>query len=144
MKMNNSQEVGGNHYERFKIEPVHIMTVYNLNWFQGEALKYVSRHWFKGKEQDLDKAYHIMEIAMKLEPLTFKHNPDSIDKGSILSDYVEQYWRQMLIDADFGQKECPGMYWFNSIISIVMGEYKMAMENIKRYKETYYETGHKD
>lgn len=90
--MNNSQEVGGNHYGRFKIEPVHLMVTYSLNWFQGEALKYVSRHWFKGKEQDLDKAYHIMEMAKNLDPLTVKHNIDqSADSGSILSGYVYQY-----------------------------------------------------
>lgn len=142
--MNNSQEVGGNHYERFKIEPVHLMVIYSLNWFQGEALKYVSRHWFKGKEQDLDKAYHIMEMAKNLDPLTVKHNPDQVDNNSILSDYVAQYWSQMLIDADFGQRECPGQYWFHSIMAIIMGEYKMAMENIKRYEEEYYGTCSKD
>lgn len=142
--MNDSSEVGGNHYERFKIEPIHLMVAYKLNWFQGEALKYVSRHWFKGKEQDLDKAYHIMEMAKNLDPLTIKHTTDQLDNGSILSDYVAQYWNQMLIDADFGQKECPGKYWFNSIVSIIMGEYKLAMISIKSYKNKYYGTESKD
>lgn len=40
---NNTNQVGGNHYQ-FEIEPVHLMVKYNLNWFQGEILKYVSRH----------------------------------------------------------------------------------------------------
>lgn len=146
MKMNNSQEVGGSHYERFKIEPVHLMVTYSLNWFQGEALKYVSRHWFKGKEQDLDKAYHIMEMAKNLDPLTVKHNIDqSADSRSILNGYVYQYWSQMLIDADFSSgSDTPGQYWFKSILDIIMGEYKMAMENIKIYKEKYYGTESKD
>ena len=145
MKMNNSQEVGGNHYERFKIEPVHIMVTYSLNWFQGEALKYVSRHWFKGKEQDLDKAYHIMEMAKNFDPITIKHTTDQLDSGSFLHDYVAQYWSQMLIDADFSSgSDTPGQYWFQSILSIIMGEYKMAMENIKIYKEKYYGTESRD
>lgn len=85
------QEVGGNHYERFQIEPVDIMAHFSLNWFQGEALKYVSRHWFKNGEQDIDKAIHVLEIADKLKPLTIKHESWEFGPGTIMQDYVDQY-----------------------------------------------------
>lgn len=54
---NNTNQVGGTHYQ-FEIEPVHLMVKYNLNWFQGEVLKYVSRHTNKNGKQDLEKALH--------------------------------------------------------------------------------------
>lgn len=63
---NNTNQVGGNHYQ-FEIEPVHLMVKYNLNWFQGEILKYVSRHTNKNGKQDLEKALHICDMAIDLK-----------------------------------------------------------------------------
>lgn len=59
---NNTNQVGGTHYQ-FEIEPVHLMVKYNLNWFQGEILKYVSRHTNTNGKQDLEKALHICDMA---------------------------------------------------------------------------------
>lgn len=88
-----------------------------------------------------------MEMAKNMDPLTVKHNivDQSADSRSILNGYVYQYWSQMLIDADFSiGSDTPGQYWFKSILDIIMGEYKRAMENIKIYKEKYYGTESKD
>lgn len=145
MKTNDMQEVGGNHYERFQIEPVDIMAHFSLNWFQGEALKYVSRHWFKNGEQDIDKAIHVLEIADKLKPLTIKHESWEFGPGTIMQDYVDQYAKNMLIGVYFGTDDnCSGHQWVIGIFNIIFGEYREASECIKKYKKLYYGTKSKD
>lgn len=68
---NENSEVEGNHYERLPIEPVNIFSLFNVNWFQGEAIKYISRFLYKhvtieGKLKDLYKASHIVSMALDL------------------------------------------------------------------------------
>lgn len=68
---NNNSEVEGNLYERWAIEPVNIFQLFNVNWFQGEAIKYISIFLYKnvtieGKLKDLYKASHIMSMALDL------------------------------------------------------------------------------
>lgn len=81
---NNTNQVGGNHYQ-FEIEPVHLMVKYNLNWFQGEILKYVSRHTNKNGKQDLEKAIHICDMAIDLKPTI-------VSKVSLLEENGEEYF----------------------------------------------------
>lgn len=64
-KMN--KQVGGNHYKIFSIQPVHMIQVLNLTWFEGEILKYVSRFPFKNGKQDLLKALSLIKIADELD-----------------------------------------------------------------------------
>lgn len=95
----NEHQVGGNHYERFKIEPVKIFTAFNFNWFQGEILKYVSRFLFKGGEQDLCKAIHIAQMAVDLKVLEKKKKKSIVFKKLVsqkkyLNDLVEDYRKQ--------------------------------------------------
>lgn len=63
------------------------MVKYNLNWFQGEILKYVSRHTNKNGKQDLEKALHIGDMAIDLKPAI-------VSKVSLLEnreEYFETY-----------------------------------------------------
>ena len=50
-----NKQVGGSHYESLKIEPIELFVKYNVNWFQGEAIKYCSRFLNKNGKQDLLK-----------------------------------------------------------------------------------------
>lgn len=49
-------QVGGTHYQILDIEPVELFVKFNLNWFQGEVIKYCSRFQRKNGKQDLLKA----------------------------------------------------------------------------------------
>lgn len=66
---NNTEQVSGNHYNVGEIEPVHIMAYYQLDWFQGEVLKYCSRHWNKNGIIDLNKAIHVIDMAKDFNTL---------------------------------------------------------------------------
>lgn len=62
--MNKPKQVGGTHYEVLYIQPVELFVRYNLNWFQSEVIKYISRFPNKGGLQDLYKAKHIIQLAL--------------------------------------------------------------------------------
>lgn len=59
-------QVGGTHYQTLDIEPVELFVKFNLNWFQGEVIKYCSRFQRKNGKQDLLKAIQVCELADNL------------------------------------------------------------------------------
>lgn len=62
-----SKQVGGDHYKSKKIQPVEYIHANNLDFFQGNVVKYVTRWREKGGLDDLDKAKHYLELYIELE-----------------------------------------------------------------------------
>ena len=60
-------QVGGQHYKKFKIQPVEYVHANNLGYFEGSVIKYVSRWRDKGGIDDLKKAIHFIELLIELE-----------------------------------------------------------------------------
>lgn len=62
------KQVGGDHYKRRKITPWEIIDVYDLDFYAGNALKYLLRAKDKNGVEDLKKAQHYVEkLISKLE-----------------------------------------------------------------------------
>lgn len=60
------QQVGGDHYMKHKIQPWDIIDVYGLNFYEGNAIKYLLRR--KGdRVEDLKKSRHYIEKLIELE-----------------------------------------------------------------------------
>jgi hypothetical protein len=57
-----SKQVAGNHYKTFKIQPIEYIRENNLGWYEGNVVKYVSRHKDKNGLEDIDKAIHYLEL----------------------------------------------------------------------------------
>lgn len=55
------KQVGGNHYKDKKLQPWEIIDALNLNFYEGNALKYLIRYKDKNGVQDLKKAIHYIE-----------------------------------------------------------------------------------
>jgi hypothetical protein len=56
-----ARQVGGNHYVKYKIQPLDIIDEYGLDFYLGNVLKYILRE--KGsKKEDIDKAIHYLEL----------------------------------------------------------------------------------
>ena len=55
-------QVGGKHYRKMKIQPAEFINENNLPFAEGNAIKYICRHKKKGKEKDIDKAIHYLEM----------------------------------------------------------------------------------
>ncbi len=61
------KQEGGNHYKDMPIQPIEIIHANELDFFQGNIMKYVFRHKSKNGIEDLKKAKHYIELLAKLE-----------------------------------------------------------------------------
>jgi len=59
------KQIGGQHYQKFKIQPSKFVVENELLFPEGCAIKYICRHRFKGKKEDLLKAIHFIEMIME-------------------------------------------------------------------------------
>ena len=89
-----NKQVGGSHYESLKIEPIELFVKYNVNWFQGEAIKYCSRFLNKNGKQDLLKAIQVCDLAdslgLSIRPLfSMKLDRDFLNKYISQFEYSE-------------------------------------------------------
>lgn len=58
-------QVGGDHYKNFVIQPGEFINKNKLTWYEGNAVKYITRSRFKGNLiQDLEKAKHYIDLAI--------------------------------------------------------------------------------
>jgi hypothetical protein len=60
----NKKQVGGNHYLKYKIQPVEFIIKNNIGFVEGNIIKYVLRFKEKGGVQDLLKAKHYIELLI--------------------------------------------------------------------------------
>jgi hypothetical protein len=59
------KQVGGKHYKQMKIQPAEFINENKLLFAEGNAIKYICRHSFKGKEEDIKKAIHYLEMILE-------------------------------------------------------------------------------
>ena len=56
---------GGSHYQKFKIQPSKFVVENELLFPEGCAIKYICRHRLKGKNEDILKAIHFLEMILE-------------------------------------------------------------------------------
>ena len=56
------KQIGGSHYRDMVMQPSEFINKNRLQFAEGSAIKYICRHAAKGKEQDIDKAIHYLEM----------------------------------------------------------------------------------
>jgi hypothetical protein len=59
------QQVGGSHYKKMKIQPSRFVHENRLLFAEGNVIKYMCRHPYKGKKQDLLKAKHYIDMIIE-------------------------------------------------------------------------------
>lgn len=67
-------QVGGSHYQN-KIQPFDIIDAWELDFYEGNVLKYLLRYKYKNGSQDLKKAQHYLQKV--LENHEAKHGESS-------------------------------------------------------------------
>lgn len=60
-----TDQVGGNHYIKYKIQPRRYGIDNNLSYDLTNALKYMTRHKDKNGKQDLLKAIHCIQLEIE-------------------------------------------------------------------------------
>jgi|TARA_R100000656_G_scaffold62283_1_gene48021 hypothetical protein len=63
-----TKQVGGSHYKSCGIQPVEYIHANDLNYFEGNVIKYITRHRTKGDgRKDIEKVIHYAELILQLE-----------------------------------------------------------------------------
>jgi hypothetical protein len=62
----NDKQISGEHYKA-PIQCWDFIASNNLDFFQGSAIKYITRFRTKGGRRDLEKAVHFLEKLIELE-----------------------------------------------------------------------------
>jgi len=58
-------QTGGNHYKKCKIQPIEYIQANNLDYIQGNIIKYATRYKDKGGKEDLEKIKHYCDLAIE-------------------------------------------------------------------------------
>ena len=59
------KQIGGSHYKNMIMQPSEFINKNRLPFAEGSAIKYICRHAAKGKEQDIEKAIHYLEMILE-------------------------------------------------------------------------------
>ena len=60
-------QAGGSHYKDRKIQPIEFIHANGLDFFQGNIIKYATRHKAKNGAEDLRKVIHYAQLALELQ-----------------------------------------------------------------------------
>lgn len=58
---------GGTHYKQCAIQPIEFISANNLNFSEGNIVKYTTRHKSKNKDEDIKKVIHYAKFILKFE-----------------------------------------------------------------------------
>ena len=88
-----ANQVGGDHYRRFKIQPVEYILANDIGFLAGNIIKYATRYTFKGGAEDVRKIIHYCELILEFEYPTqseVSSNFDEAVKGLDDGDRTDQ------------------------------------------------------
>ena len=83
------KQIGGSHYQNFKIQPSKFVIENELLYPEGCVIKYILRHRLKGKREDLKKAIHFIEMIIERDyPKDFLEEAEK-EKKELEESYQE-------------------------------------------------------
>ncbi len=65
MSKPSERQEGGSHYKSLPIQPIHYIRKNGLGWYEGNIVKYVTRHSAKGRVEDIKKVIHYAELLLE-------------------------------------------------------------------------------
>lgn len=83
---------GGSHYKRFAIQPSEFITRNALGWFEGNVVKYVTRHAFKNGVEDLKKVMHYVRLILWDE---YQHVPFEYQLATELKEFYPEVFAEL-------------------------------------------------
>ena len=58
------KQICGSHYQNMVVQPSEFINKNKLPFAEGSAIKYICRHAAKGKQEDIHKAIHYLEMIL--------------------------------------------------------------------------------
>lgn len=133
---NNLHEINGTHYECLKYEPVHLYkSVNQINWFQAEPIKYISRFWNKNGVSDLQKALHILSMA---RDMNIKKPYELVIPSKFTKDYCVQFYGYFNKSTDNEINERYFGKFISLIINILLGEWDKSISYLDDIMYYFY------
>ena len=83
------KQIGGDHYKRMAIQPSHYIVKNKLGWYEGNIVKYITRHSVKGGKQDIEKVIHYAELLLE-DQYTPKES-----RGEIMGEITKKYVKKL-------------------------------------------------
>ena len=80
-------QIGGSHYMNKGIQPIELIVALNLNFIEGNIVKYITRYKEKNGVQDLMKCIHYSQLAIELKCI--RHNIDIHNNYALILQYVK-------------------------------------------------------
>ena len=75
------KQIGGTHYKKMKIQPSKFVIENKLLFPEGNVIKYISRHQYKGGKEDLLKAKHFIDMIIERDYGEKKEKTESWVEG---------------------------------------------------------------
>jgi len=76
-----NKQIGGTHYRKMKIQPSKFVIENKLLFPEGNVIKYISRHQYKGGKEDLEKAKHFIDMIIERDYGEEKEKTESWIEG---------------------------------------------------------------
>ena len=105
------KQIGGSHYKNMVVQPSEFINKNKLLFAEGNAIKYICRHAYKGERQDLEKAKHYIDMILErdypLVPMTEEeeYRNAGITKKEAEKIYPPQNSWGMIKPADTSNKD---------------------------------------
>ena len=133
---NNMHQVNGSHYENLKLEPVHLyQSVNQINWFQAEPIKYISRFWDKKGITDLNKAKHILSMARDMgirRPYELSFN------DGFIKEYCVQFHKRFNVSTNQEINEDGFVNFIRLLVAILGADWDKAIDVLDQVIYYFY------
>ena len=87
------KQIGGSHYQKFKIQPSKFVIENELLYPEGCVIKYILRHRLKGKKQDLEKAKHFIDMIIERD---YPEKKDFLEEAEKEKKELEESYQESL------------------------------------------------
>ena len=94
--MEEKKQIGGDHYLKCGIMPTTYIRANNLDFFEGNIVKYITRHKDKGGAEDIKKVIHYAEMILE-DVYGYKNGKPPI---GVLSDTGEPFSKKPIVIKD--------------------------------------------
>ena len=78
-----NKEIGGTHYQEYKMQPIELIVACKWDFIQGNIAKYLSRAKYKNGQEDIEKSIHYCEFGK-----TLQDEGKIIDNTAIINTYI--------------------------------------------------------
>ena len=86
-----NKQIGGTHYQKFKIQPSKFVIENELLYPEGCVIKYILRHRLKGKRQDLEKAKHFIDMIIERD---YPEKKDFLEEAEKEKKELEECYKE--------------------------------------------------